>query len=999
MSKIGSVLVVGGGVAGIQSSLDLAESGFKVYLLEESPAIGGFMARLDKTFPTNDCAMCILSPKLVETSRHLNIELITYATLKSVRGEAGDFRVLIEKKPRYVDATRCSGCGVCVERCPIYVNDSYNEGFSSRKAIYVDYPQAVPNVCTIDPDVCIGCRLCENVCMLKAIDFNQQPVEQTLEVGAIILTPGFERFDARKKSEYGYEQFANVVTSVEFERILNAAGPYGGKLLRPADGKLQKRIAFIQCVGSRDANHNYCSAVCCSYAVKEALVAKEHQPDVEPVIFYGDLRTFGKGFEEYYHRAEREGVKFVRSMVSAVEEDKKTRNLFIKYETEDGKINKQEFDLVVLSVGLETSDQARMLAERVGVKLDPTYFCKTGEGPLTTPKPGVYVAGVFSGPKDIPESIAQASGAAALAGALLKEARGSLVRTKQYPAEKDVSTARPRIGVFICHCGINIAGVVKVAEVAQYAKTLPNVVYATENLYTCSSDTQEQIKKTIKEYDLNRVIVASCTPRTHEPLFQETIREAGLNRYLFDLANIRDQCSWVHKQAPAEATEKAKDLVRMSVARSNLLKPLEEFSLAAKRSALVIGGGLAGMTASLALANQGFLVHLVEREKELGGNLRQIQFRADGSPMKTKLENLVGQVRNHTLIKLHPESQVVGMSGYVGNFKATIQSKDSRQEVETGAIIVATGGEEYKPTEYRYEDDLRVVTQREWEEMIARADPALTDLKSVVMVQCVGSRDATHAYCSRLCCQQAVKNALQTKVRYPNADVYMLYKDVRTYGLSEQYYTLARQQGVVFIRYDDDNKPAVSVGSGGRLDVQVTEPLLGDQLIISPNFVVLSAGVVPRTNKDLAKLLKVPLTTDGFFLEAHVKLRPVDFATDGIFLCGLAHSPKTSDEAEAQALAAAARASVILARGEWRVEPIVSRVDADQCIGCGLCVSLCPFGALELKLVEGGRKSETISASCKGCGVCGASCPQQAITLQHFTDEEIEAQIDTVHTR
>jgi heterodisulfide reductase subunit A len=999
VSKIGSVLVVGGGVAGIQSSLDLAESGFKVYLLEESPAIGGYMARLDKTFPTNDCAMCILSPKLVETSRHLNIELITYATLKGIRGEAGDFRVLIEKKPRYVDPTRCSGCGVCVERCPIYVNDVYNEGLTSRKAIYLDYPQAVPNVYTIDPDACVGCRLCENVCMLKAIDFNQQPTEETIEVGAIILAPGFERFDARKKPEYGFRRFANVVTSVEFERILNAAGPYGGKLLRPADGKLQKRIAFIQCVGSRDANHNYCSAVCCSYAVKEALVAKEHQPDVEPVIFYADLRTFGKGFEEYYHRAEKEGVRFVRSMVAGVEEDKKTKNLFIKYETEDGKINKEEFDLVVLSVGLEISDNARLLAERVGVELDPTYFCKTGDGPLSTQKPGIFVAGAFSGPKDIPESITQASGAAVLAGALLKEARGTLVRKKEYPKEKDVTREQPRIGVFICHCGINIAGVVKVAEVREYAKTLLNVVYATDNLYTCSSDTQEQIKKAIKEYDLNRVIVASCTPRTHEPLFQETIREAGLNRYLFDLANIRDQCSWVHKQAHEEATEKAKDLVRMSVARSNLLAPLEEFTLAAKRSALVLGGGLAGMTASLALANQGFEVSLVEREKELGGNMRRIEFQLDGSPMKSKLENLVGQVREHSFIKIYPETRLTGLTGYVGNFKATIKSNENAWEIPAGAIVVATGGEEYKPKEYRYEDDLRVVTQQEWEGMVARADPAIGDLKTVVMIQCVGSRDEQHPYCSRLCCQQAVKNALKTKAMNPKTDVYILYKDVRTYGLSEKYYTAARQSGVVFVRYDDDHKPALGIDAAGRLELEVTDPLLGERLAINPDFVVLSAGVEPSSNKDLAKLLKVPLTTDGFFLEAHVKLRPVDFATDGIFLCGLAHSPRTSDEAEAQALAAAARASMILARGEWRVEPIISRVDPERCIGCGLCVSVCPYSALELKLVEGGRKAETISASCKGCGVCGASCPQHAITLQHFTDEEICAQIDSVYIK
>jgi heterodisulfide reductase subunit A len=996
MKKTGSVLVIGGGVAGIQSALDLAQSGFKVYLVDKSPSIGGHMARLDKTFPTNDCSMCILSPKLVEASRHLNIELLTYTQVEKIEGQVGNFKVTLKESPRYVDAEKCTGCGLCAEKCPVIVSDTYNEQLSTRKAIYLEYPQAVPNVYTIDREHCIGCRLCENVCPPKAIDFDQEEEDIHLNVGAVLLTPGCAGFDPHDKPHYGYGRFPNVVTSLEFERILNAAGPYSGHVLRPGDGKVPKKIAFVQCVGSRDRENRYCSAVCCTYAVKEALVGIEHQHDLEPTIFFMDVRTFGKGFEDYYSRAKEEGVRFIRSMIAAVEEIPGTGDLLVTYETEDGELKKEVFDMLVLSIGLIIPESTRALARRIGVEVNEFGFCESDElSPFQTNRPGVFVAGTFGAPMDIPETVAQASGAASRVEELLVDARNTLSIDKSYVGEHS-SNGTPRIGVFVCHCGINIGSVVNVPEVVEYAKNLPGVAYAEDNLYTCSSDTQDRIKELIAEHDLNRVVVASCSPRTHEPLFQETIREAGLNRYLFDMANIRDQCSWVHKRTPEAATEKAKDLLRSAIAKVALLEPLDEVAVDVSSAALVVGGGASGLHAALGLAGQGFQVHLVEREQELGGQLRHLRYSMEGVDLQAYLEGLVERVETEKRIHVYTGAEIEDISGYIGNFTTDVNVKgeNSPLTLEHGVVIVATGADQYQPKEYLYGKNPKVVTQVEFENMLADRTLPKT-VKKVVMIQCVGSRDEERTYCSRLCCQEAVKNALRYKEDRPDGTIYILYRDMRTYGMSELKYESARDKGVTFIRYHESNKPVVTARGKG-LKVKIRDILLEEDVILDADMVVLSAGVVAHDNSELAKMLKIPVGSDGFFLEAHVKLRPLDFATDGVYLCGLAHSPKTLPESVVQAMGAVSRASIPLSSGTWSVPPTVSSVDEELCIGCGLCESLCPHSAIKLELKEGGRKSVVIEASCKGCGTCGASCPVQAITMKHFTSEAILAQIDAV---
>lgn len=1467
--KVGSVLVVGGGVGGIQSALDLAESGFKVYLLDKSPTIGGVMAQLDKTFPTNDCSMCILSPKLVECSRHLNIDILTCSEVEEVSGEAGNFKVKVSQSPRYVDLETCNGCGQCSEVCTVQLPDVFNKGLSSRKAIYIDYPQAVPLVYAIDkrgippctatcpagmnvqgyialiregkfkeavelmrqdmpfPAVCgrvcyhpceaecerknvddsiairdlkrfaseyelehgvdspeitekreekvaiigagpsgltaayelaqkgfkvtvyesmpepggmlryaipayrlpkdvlekevqyikdlgveiktnmtlgkditleglekdydsvliaigtqksrsmvlpgeessgvlqaleflndvnseqkiqlkgsvavigggnvaidaarsayrigaeevhllyrrtseempayhydvlkaeqegvifhfltnpvcylsesgeltsvecvkmergepdesgrkrpvmidgseylmdvdtvilaIGqipddesipssvdvtknslivvdemtletnkegvfacgdivlgpssaieaiaagkraaesieryldgvdlrhdrdrpqelakdipiddvvpeqrqplpermpssllgnfdeielgftpemasieanrclscggcseCHECERVCDLNAINHDMMGGTLELNVGAIILSPGAEAFDPTNVSKYGYGRSQNVVTSVEFERILSASGPFMGHIQRPSDGKLPKKIAFIQCVGSRDAtcDSEYCSSVCCMYATKEAVIAKEHYSSIEPTIFYMDMRSYGKDFDRYIERArDEQGVRFVRSRVSHTEEDPETKDIKITY-TEGNEIIQEMFDLVVLSVGVKPSDDVVQLSKRIGVDLNEYGFCETMPlRPLETSREGIFVSGMFSAPKDIPETVTQASAAACSAGELLASARGTLVVEKEYPTELFVEGQPPRVGVFVCHCGTNIGGVVDVPSVAEYARTLPNVVYATDNLYTCSSDTQEKIKEIIEEHQLNRVVVASCSPRTHESLFQETIREAGLNKYLFDMANIRDQCSWVHMEEPEAATEKSKELVAMAVAKARGLEPLKTIMIGVTPKALVIGGGASGMNAALSLADQGYHTSLVEKTDSLGGVLKKLHFSFDNHDLQVYLRDLKKRVKENDLISLFLDSEVQETSGYVGNFVSTITSNHdptNLSEVEHGVVIVATGAEEYQPTEYLHGENAKVTTQIDLEKRLASGSGE--KYGNVVMIQCVGSRNDEHPYCSRMCCGEAIKNATKIRETDPDSNVFILYRDIRTYGLMEKNYERAREVGVIFIQYDEHDQPEVWTSNEQgkeKLFISTNDPVLGEKITIEADQLVLSAGIIPgETNEKIAQMLKVPINQDGFFLEAHAKLRPVDFATEGVFVCGLAHSPKLLEESISQAKAAVSRACTILSKDEMEASGITARVKKSRCTGCGLCLLVCPYNALEIDEKEGVAVVNAVT--CKGCGACAATCRSSAIDVMGYSDGQVYAIINTL---
>ncbi|UCB46373.1 MAG: FAD-dependent oxidoreductase [Spirochaetota bacterium] len=1468
MGRVGSVAVFGGGIAGIQAALDLAEIGFKVYLIDNKPSIGGVMAQLDKTFPTNDCAMCIMSPKLVDTGRHPNIEIITNADLKGLEGEAGNFKLTLQKRPRFVDESKCNGCGDCTEKCPVNIPSQFDEGMGERKAIYKLYPQAIPNIVSIDkhgispcrdkcpasvniqgyvalismgeykkahdlirerqpfPAVCgrichhpceaacnrkdvdepvainylkrfaadyvmknglideedtkdflctdskvaivgagpagltcakdlsergyqvtvferedkpggtlytgipdyrlnkevlfaeansilrnrnieieygvtigkdrelleiksqgyeavfiatgatasrdlrvkgmdaegvlkgieflrdvttgkkielhgvvivIGggnvamdsarvalrlgaekviivyrrtrkempayrweieealeegveiynswtpdkvisengrirgikfikccgvfdiegrfstdvcrnesmvmdacyiitatgqvsddtvihdldaiktgegnsikvdpltlqtdiewifaggdvvhgpssmaeavaegheaaesivrfiegkdlkegrqylpgriaeppcgyfekearkrmpvrpvkeriqgfeeielgydegtavaeaqrcldcsgcseCMICVETCGCDAIDHMMGKEEIVIDTGAIVLATGYDKFDPSGLGEYGYQKYQNVITSAEFERILSASGPSSGHLVRPSDHKEPEKIAWIQCVGSRQMREEgraYCSSVCCMYSIKEAVITKEHNSSVDCHIYYIDIRAYGKDFDKYYERARDEyGVKFRQARLSMIEDVPGTDNLVVKYVDNNDEVREENYDMIVLSTGLVPNPCNENLSEITGITLNKFGFIDTG--PFFSEKTnvdGIYVCGTASKPRDIPETITTASASVSQVSSLLKDERNTLTVKKEYPEERDISDEEPRLAVFICHCGINIGSVVDVPCVTEYAKTLPGVVYAEENLYTCSQDTQQKMKEVVQEYNINRVVIASCTPRTHEPLFQDTLKESGLNPFLIEFVSIREQCSWVHMREKERATQKAKELVAMGVARARLLVPFRRASFPVTKKGLVIGGGIAGMTAALSLMEQGFDSYLVERDEELGGNARDIHYDMDGNDVQQLLADLIQRVTKDEAITVFTDSEVTEVAGYVGNYDSTVRNNNSGEETQItyGAVIVATGAVEVKTDEYLYGESDLIVTQRELEEKIVGGEA----FGSIAMIQCVGARDEKRPYCSRVCCQSALKNAIRIKERTPESIIHIFYRDIRSYGLYEEYYQKAREMGVNFIRYDLNNKPEVSLSSDKKLVIRYHDMLLRKKLELPSDLLTLSTGMEPPESKSISNMFKVPLNKDGFFLEAHAKLRPLDFSAEGLYLCGLAHSPKNITESISQAGGAAARAATLLAKDTVQSSGKIVQVKDRICSGCGMCVDICPFDAREID--EETAKAKTVEVLCQGCGLCSTACPNAATQQTTFTKRQIYQMIE-----
>lgn len=986
-----SVLVIGGGIAGIQASLDLAEAGARVILVERQPTIGGVMAVLDKNFPTLDCSICIEAPKMSEVDLHPNIETISMAEVDQVDGEAGDFRVKIRQKNRFV-TNECTRCGECTQVCPVVLANEYDSGMAVRKAIYTPIPQSVPGAYVIDIDNCLNdppnyipCNRCVEVCPPKSIDF-MAPKEtiHTRNVGSIIVAVGYDMLDPRAIKEYGYGKHADILTALEFERLINSAGPTGGEIIRPSDGKHPKNLLLVLCVGSRDhRHHRYCSRFCCMYSIKHAYQAIDHGIQ-DVTVLYMDIRAFGKGFDGFWERTQDSGVSFIRGRPASIQPN--GHNIQVVYEnTGNATRIDTDFDMVVLANAVSPPESLPGLADLLGITLDEDGFIQSQEtvgGLVATTRPGIYAAGCASGPKDIPDSVAEGSGAAALAlGHLTKR---SWPEAPVIEPMADIDT--PRVGVFVCHCGSNIAGVIDIAEVVEFAKTLPDVVFASDQMFSCAGNTQKEIEDEIAEAQINRVVIAACSPKTHESIFRGVCIRSGLNPYLLEMANIRNMDSWVHKNDKEEATNKAKEMIAMSVEKARRLEPLEISHLPLTQSALVIGGGIAGMTAATALARQGFETHLVERTGTLGGLLTQLDQLAPADiHAQDVLDAKVNEI-SHTGVRLHLDTEIETIGGVVGNFYAKLSDGE---ELTIGAIVVATGADLYEAEEFDRGHNPQVITNFELEQKIIKNEfPAEAD--QITFIACIGSRQGNMG-CSRYCCTSMIHQALLLRKR--GKKVRIVSKDIRTYSRhAEELYEEAMRAGVQFFRYDERSAPQdVIVFEDGH--VAFKDELLGVNVRIPTDLLVLVAGLSP-TQDNLAEQLKLSRSEDGFYMELHPKLGPAETASQGIYLAGTSQGAKDVRESMAQALAAAGKAGALLSRGVIEKEPLTAKVNLDLCIGCMLCVKVCPFSAIEATGPVKEGKVRILEAACLGCGTCAAECNFNAIDMPYFTKEQILAQVD-----
>lgn len=1017
-----ATLVVGGGIGGMRAALDLADAGLKVYLVEQTPCLGGRVAQLGYMFPQHDCVLCrgtadhgygctrpSISPAYIQHNQHPNIEILTNTHILDVEGEAGDFTVSLRQEPRYVDPVHCTSCGLCAQVCPVELPNTYQLGMTMRKAAYKVAARATPDAFLIDKGpYCEGCGKCVEACPTGAINLHERPRLLTVEVGAIILALGFKVYESSELEELGHGRYPNVVGAMQYERLASRSGPTEGLITRPSDGRTPRSIAWLQCVGSRDQNNAFCSSICCMYATKEAILAKQRLGnEIGCSVFIMDERAFNKEYSAYFATARQQhGIQYRHCRVSSIQEDPSTHDLILCSADPNGELRQERFDMVVLATGLQPPESARDLAKNLGIELNQYGFCETDKfTPLQTTRPGVFVCGAFSSPKEIVETIIDASGAAAEVMRLLNDRLHTysyshawpFLSIDDFPPERDISQESLRVGVFACSCGDTLSQVIDIPALLNQASRLPGVVHTEILDYACFPESQDYLKQRIQEANLNRVVVAACSNRTHESFFQRTIRMAGLNPYLLEVVNLREQCAFVHQNQHQLANRKAGELLRVAVGRVSTAQPVNKDKHRCLPSALVLGGGVAGMTAALAIADSGYDVHLVERSEILGGNLRNLYYVAEGYNPQRLLRDLINRVRAHTRIKVYTRTEMINHSGHVGYFRSELRTQHNGHgdvfTVEHGVTIVATGAQEAKG--YPLLEFPLVITQQELEEKIIHHPEQIPALKHVVMIQCVRPEGAPD-YCSRVCCTNTIKNAIRLKLFNPACQVSVLYKNIVTYGFREEYYDEARKLGVVFIRYTDEKPPEVLL-QNNRLVVKAYDLSLDRWLHLPADLIPMSMSILPAEGtQELSRMLHVPMSSEGFFQEAQMKLRPMDFMRDGIFLAGMAHYPKFIEESISHALAAAGRALTLLSQETLYLGGVVAQVDPDKCVGCLTCMRTCPFEIPQVIYLEGragvgglGGAAYIDPALCQGCGTCTGECPANAIQLVNYTDEQM----------